>query len=66
MKTVRQILWSAGTSPAIFGAPPKTTTVRTSVYPSRIRIVSREAHDTAGEAPALPIKIRLTNYNESV
>ena len=62
MKTVRQLQGSAGASPAVFGASPKTTTVQTSVYPSRIQIVSGKAHDTAGEPPALPIKIRLTNH----
>ena len=36
---------SAGASPALFGAAPKSSVP-----------VSREARDTAGEAPALPSK----------
>ena len=46
---------SAGASPAVFGAPAKDICAREvagsrHTYPK----VSREAHDTAGEAPALP------------
>jgi hypothetical protein len=37
---------SAGASPALFGAPPKSSW--------SARRVSREARDTAGEAPAFP------------
>ena len=53
------MMGSAGASPAIFGAPPKTYD-RSNVCVScrRVGIVSREAHDTAGEAPALPRSCR--------
>ena len=52
------MMGSAGASPAVFGARQKLTIDRMSVCLARFRIVSREAHDTAGEAPALPRSCR--------
>jgi hypothetical protein len=45
---------SAGASRAVFGAPPKTLRDVLAAFPRESPEVSREAHDTAGEAPALP------------
>ena len=45
---------SAGASPAVFGASPKTSRDVPASLPRDLPDVSREAHDTAGEAPALP------------
>jgi len=45
---------SAGASPAVFGAPPKTTARAPEFEDVALLNVSREARDTAGEAPALP------------
>jgi hypothetical protein len=47
-------LGSAGASPAVFGAPPKTLAATLRLTTRNHTRVSREAHDTAGEAPALP------------
>ncbi len=46
---------SAGASPALFGAPPKSSVDdRSPQEPATSSKVSRGARDTTGEAPALP------------
>src|SRR5262249_39677357 len=45
---------SAGASPAVFGAAPKTNARALEFEDVALLNVSREARDTAGEAPALP------------
>jgi Fe-S oxidoreductase len=58
-------LGSAGASPAVFGAPPKTD-ARISEFEEIARLnVSREARDTAGEAPALPRRGKVILWDDT-
>ena len=67
MKTVRQLLGSAGASPAVSCASRDTSRTRVRHTDIGPIVDFGGAPKTAeGEAPALPIKIRLTNYNESL
>src|SRR4029077_10846329 len=57
-------LRSAGASPAVFGASPKTSGLVRHLTPDFALLrLSREARDAAGEAPALPN--RLANHLSS-
>gem|GEM_PF-3152281 len=67
MKSMPQIPGSAGASPSVSSASRDTIrTVCKAHRHSEGHRVFGGAPKTAGEAPALPIKIRLTNYNESL
>ena len=56
---------TAGASPAVFGAPPKTN-ARAPEYEDVAPLnVSREARDTAGEAPALPKRGKVILWDDT-
>jgi Fe-S oxidoreductase len=59
-------LGSAGASPAVFGASPKTAASAREFRrgPTLLR-VSREARDTAGEAPALPRRGKVILWDDT-
>ena len=66
MKTMRQLPGSAGASPAV--SCGSRDTIRVGARHTDIRTLVGffgGAPKRAGEAPALQIRIRLTNYNES-
>jgi Fe-S oxidoreductase len=56
---------SAGASPAVFGAPPKTNARASEFEDVALPNVSREARDTAGEAPALPRRGKVILWDDT-
>jgi FAD/FMN-containing dehydrogenase/Fe-S oxidoreductase len=58
-------LGSAGASPAVFGAPPKTNAKTPEFEDVALLNVSREARDTAGEAPALPRRGKVILWDDT-
>jgi len=64
-KSFAKRLGSAGASPAVFGASPKTSVVAPKFEEPALLNVSREARDTAGEAPALPRRGKLILWDDT-
>jgi Fe-S oxidoreductase len=56
---------SAGASPAVFGAAPKTNARALEFEDVALLNVSREARDTAGEAPALPRRGKVILWDDT-